>query len=80
MQNIQVTYKHSPLPSVLQECLPPHFCDAILRTGVSGIEEIRLRKGRTLTLTSRQKNLGCGLVVGEQELQEIFHRMCGGSL
>lgn len=80
MQNIQIAYKHSPLPPILGECLPPHFCDAILRTGASPIEEIRLRKGRTLTVTSRQKSLGCGIVVGERELQEIFNRMCGGSL
>ena len=81
MQNIQTVYKHSPLPSVLLGCLPPHFCDAIMRTGASPIEEIRLRKGRTLTVTSKQKNFQCGtLVVKERELQEIFHRMCGGSL
>lgn len=80
MQNIQIAYKHSSLPPILEECLPPHFCDAILRTGASPIEEIRLRKGRTLTVTSRQKSLGCGIVVGERELQEIFSRMCGGSL
>ena len=75
MQNIQIAYKHSSLPPILEECLPPHFCDAILRTGASPIEEIRLRKGRTLTVTSKQKNLGCGIVVGERELQEIFSRL-----
>lgn len=80
MQNIQTAYKHSPLPSVLRGCLPPHIWDAILRVGASPIEEIRLRSGRVLTVTSRQKNLGCGVVVGERELQEIFNRMCGGSL
>lgn len=80
MQNIQIAYKHSPLPPILEECLPPYFCDAILHTGASPIEEIRLRKGRILTIVSRQKNLGCGIVVGERELQEIFSRMCGGSL
>ncbi len=80
MQNIQIVYKHSPLPSVLRGCLPPHFCDAILRTGATPIEEIRLHKGRMLTVTSRQKSLGCGVVVSERELQEIFSRMCGGSL
>lgn len=80
MQNIQVAYKQSSLPSALLGCLPPHFCDAILRTGAFPIEEIRLHKGRTLTVTSRQKNLGCGIVVSERELQDIFSRMCGGSL
>lgn len=80
MQNIQIAYKHSPLPSVLRGCLPPHFCDAILRTEATPIEEIRLHRGRILTVTSRQKNLGCGVIVGEREIQEIFHRMCGGSL
>ena len=80
MQNIQIAYKHSPLPSVLLGCLPPHFCDAILRATNSPIEEIRLRKGRLLTVTSRQKSIGCGIVVSERELQEIFNRMCGGSL
>ncbi len=80
MQNIQIAYKQSSLPTALSGCLPPHFCDAILRTGASPIEEIRLHRGRTLTVTSRQKNLGCGIVVSEREIQEIFSRMCGGSL
>lgn len=80
MQTIQVTYKHSSLPSVLRGCLPPHYCDAILRAGVSPIEEIRLHSGRTLTLTSRKKNIKCGITVSEREIQDIFARMCGGSL
>ncbi len=80
MQNIQIAYKQSSLPTALLGCLPPHFCDAIARMGASPIEEIRLHKGRTLTVTSRQKNLGCGIVVSEREIQEIFNRMCGGSL
>lgn len=80
MQNIQIAYKPSSLPAVLRGCLPLHFCDAILRTGANPIEEIRLHRGRTLTVTSRQKNLGCGIVVSEREIQEIFSRMCGGSL
>ncbi len=80
MQNIQIAYKHSPLPSILRECLPLHFCDAILRVGATPIEEIRLHRGRVLTVTSKQKNLGCGITVSEREIQEIFTRMCGGSL
>lgn len=80
MQNIQIAYKHSLLPEALCECLPPHLCDAIRKAGAFPIEEIRLHKGRTLTVTSRQKKLGCGIVVGEREIQEIFSRMCGGSL
>ena len=80
MQNIQIAYKHSSLPGVLLGCLPQHFCDAILRTGACAIEEIRLHRGRILTVTSRQKTLGCGIVVGEREIQDVFSRMCGGSL
>lgn len=80
MQNIQIAYKQSCLPDVLMGCLPPHFCDAILRTGAYPIEEIRLHSGRILRITSRQKNLACGIVVSEREIEEIFNRMCGGSL
>ena len=80
MQNIQITTKQSPLPNALLWCLPQHVCDAILRTGISPIEEIRMHCGRMLTITSRQKNLGCGIVVSEHEMQETFNRMCGGSL
>lgn len=80
MQNIQIAYKHPPLPKNLSDCLPPHFCDAILRSGVTPIEEIRLRRGRVLTVTARQKSIGCGVLVEERQLQEIFNRMCGGSL
>ena len=80
MQNIQIAYKPSALPEVIRGCLPAHFCDAIARTGANPIDEIRLHSGRILTVTSRQKNLGCGIVVGEREIQEIFSRRCGGSL
>ena len=80
MQNIQIAYKHSSLPPVLRSCLPPHFCDTILRTGAYPIEEIRLHRGRILTVTSRLKNLGCGIVVSERDIQDVFSRMCGGSL
>ena len=80
MQNIQVAYKQSSLPDVLHAILPMHIRDAILCAGANPIEEIRLHSGRMLTVTSRQKNLGCGIVVGEREIQEIFNRMCGGSL
>ena len=80
MQNIQVSYKRSSLPRAVLECLPPHLCDAILRTGAAPIEEIRLRSGRVLAVTSRQKTLGCGVAVSEGEVQEIFSRMCRGSL
>ncbi len=80
MQNIQISYKHSPLPPVLERILPPHFCNAILRTGISAIEEIRLRKGRFLTVCARQKTLACGVAVTQDEIHQIFSRMCGGSL
>ena len=80
MQNIQIAYKQSSLPPVLLNCLPPHFCDALLRIGANPIEEIRLHCGRILTVTSRQKNLGCGIIVSEHDIQDIFNRMCGGSL
>ena len=80
MQNIQVLYKQSALPDVIKGCLPPHFYDAILRANVNSIEEIRLHSGRLLTITTRQKSLGCGIVVSEKEIQGIFNRMCGGSL
>ena len=80
MQNIQIAYKQSYLPDVLRRCLPMHIYDAILRTGVCPIEEIRLRRRRVLRVTSRQKNIDCGTIVTEREIQEIFNRMCGGSL
>jgi stage III sporulation protein AA len=80
MQNIQIAYKQSSLPSVLRESLPKYFSDAILRTGANPIEEIRMHRGRILTVTSKQKNLRCGIVVSEKDIQETFSRMCGGSL
>lgn len=80
MQNIQTVYKHSPLPPVLERILPPHLCSAILHMGLSAVEEIRLHKGRMLTVTARQKTLGCGVLVTEGDMHQIFARMCGGSL
>lgn len=80
MQRIETVYKQSPLPEVLRSCLPPHICDAILKTGAFPIEEIRLHRGRVVTVTSRQKKLGCGIEVSEGEVQEVFNRMCKGSL
>ena len=80
MQNIQIAYKHSPLPPIIEKILSPHFCDAILRTCATPIEEIRFHKGRYITVTARQKSFVCNVLVGEREIQEIFTRMCGGSL
>ena len=80
MQNIQIAYKPSSLPDVLRGCLPMHICDAILRTGACPIEEIRLRRGRVVKVTSKEKNIACNTVISEREIQEIFSRMCGGSL
>ena len=80
MHNIQVLHSYPPLPAVLCDILPSHIRDAILRTQATGIEEIRLRCGRTLCITARQKKLLCSVRIVDRELQEIFHRMCGGSL
>ena len=42
MQNIQIAHKPYSLPTVLRECLPLHFCDAILRMGANQIKSTRL--------------------------------------
>lgn len=80
MQNIQIAYKPYCLPDVLRECLPAHFCEAVLRLGANPIEEIRLHANRKIGVTSRQRKFKCPTVVTEHEMQEIFGRMCGGSL
>lgn len=80
MQSIQTVRTSTRLPDALVHCLPPQICDAILRAGIFPIEEIRLRSGRRICLTSRGGCYLCSATVNERELGEIFTRMCGGSI
>lgn len=80
MQSIQTLRTSALLPEALLRCLPPHFCDAIIRAGLSPLEEIRLRRERRISLTSRGRHCLCSLKAGEREIGEIFTRMCGGSI
>ncbi len=80
MQSIRTLHSPIALPAALQQCLPTHLQDAVLRSGVATIEEIRLRRDRLVSVTSRGRYYSTGVLVSEREINDIFHRMCGGSL
>ncbi len=76
-----------PLPFVLSEALPIHVQEAIEtgwqsvgRGGLGYLEEIRLRAGRSASLTVGGRNVLLPLRMTTPELFAILTKMCGGSL
>lgn len=70
-------------PAIPPWLLPPALSDALLSfVGEDGgdIEEIRLRAGRTASLTVGGRNLMTSVVLTGGDLTAILTHMCGGSL
>lgn len=80
MQSIKAVKNPIELPQRLLTCLPLPLCDAIRRCGVGCAEEIRIHRDRFCTVTSHGQSFSTGLTVSENEINDILHRMCGGSL
>ncbi|MBQ9760213.1 MAG: hypothetical protein IJW16_02565 [Clostridia bacterium] len=80
MQSIKAVYSSLDLPEKLIACLPIHLTDAIRRSGAPTAEEIRLHRGRNATVTAGGRNYPTNMTLNESEINDILHRMCGGSL
>ncbi len=80
MQAKATTQSAQLLPEELVATLPLHVRDAVRRTGVSCVEELRLYRGRRMSVTEGGRNHSTDLILCEREINEILHRMCGGSL
>jgi len=80
MQSIRVCHTQDLLPQELQDVLPNVFQDCIQKYAPTLIEELRLHRDRVATVTCRGISYSLHTVLCEREINEIFHRMCGGSL
>lgn len=80
MQSVRVLRQPAELPDKLYEILPRYLTDAIRRCGAWRAEELRLHRGRVATVTCSGRNFSTGVSLREDEMNDILHRMCGGSL
>lgn len=81
MQSIRAIHSSGcELPDKLVSCFPMQLTDAIRRCGATVAEEIRLHRDRVCSVTCNGQNYMTNNVLGENEINEILHRMCGGSL
>ena len=68
------------LPSALHGVLPYRLLDEIRATGLSAIEEIRLRSGRAVFLTTPVGNVMLKTVLSRMEVENVLQMICDGSL
>ena len=80
MQSVRVLRQPAELPDKLYEVLLRYLTDAIRRCGAWRAEELRLHRGRLATVTCSGRNFSTGVSLREDEMNDILHRMCGGSL
>ncbi len=80
---ISISYaeKNEKYPTALRRFLPESLCREIDQSPIrSGIEEIRLRGGGHVTLTTSRGNIFLKTVLSKNQLAEILAKMCGHSL
>ena len=81
MQSITTTKaKMTEIPEKLAACLPLRVYDALRRSGAPSAEELRLHRDRIATVTYGGRNYPTNVILNDVEINEILHRMCGGSL
>ncbi len=80
MQTIQYTHARLTLPEVLARVLPEHLIEGICHCGAPDMEELRLHRDRYASIHARGKNYSIKICLTEKEMNEIFKRMCAGSL
>ena len=67
------------LPEQLWRVLPSYLCDAVQRCRLP-VEELRLYANRFAVLKSGGQTHPLGIILGDGQISEILHAMCGGSL
>lgn len=80
MPSIHSEYRSHLLPDCVSRILPPFILEAVLRCGISTVEEIRLRCGGLCCVVSNQRTYPLGIHVDEPLLRQLLQKMCGGSL
>ena len=80
MEQIHSLRSPPQLPETLYPILGAGICDILTRCGAPRIEELRLHAARIATVNCGGKTFSTGLVLTQEELDEIFKRMCGFSL
>ena len=72
--------KQEKYPVFLKRFLPESLCREIDLVPISAIEEIRLRAGARVTLTTSRGNIFLKSVFSQKEIADILSDMCGHSL
>lgn len=80
MQQIHTLRAPPQLPEVLYSVLGATVCDTLIRCGARHIEEIHLQAARLSTVICGGKCFLTDLILTEEEMNDIFKRMCGFSL
>lgn len=64
------------------ECLPSHMAEAVKKLAMRGItvNEIRLREGGPMSVTSGEKNIFTGIKCSEHDLSECTSHLCRHSV
>ena len=80
--NIANTKPKSICPKSLEEYLPARICEEInsLGNSISKIEEIRLRSGGHVSLTTNKGNLFLRSTLSYSEIKDVLAAMCNNSL
>lgn len=74
------TEKREKYPALLRRFLPETLCREIDLTTVYGLEEIRLRAGARVSLTTSRGNIFLKSAISQKEISDILSNMCGHSL
>lgn len=80
MQIIRQAARVGQIPPRLLAALPTRLAQALNRSDLPAIEELRLHSGRLSTVTSFGKNLSTGVVLSEDELADVLKKVCSNSL
>lgn len=79
MKIVEHKKKEQKLPEVLNALLPEKLIAAVLASGASCAEEIRLHAGRVCTVSCGKKNYDTGILLSQAELADLVSAMCRGS-
>lgn len=80
MQTIRINRATELIPPALAALLPARLCEAIEHSRAPFAEELRLHADREASLTVSGRNIGLGLSLSAEEMQELLRKMCAGSL
>ena len=80
MQTNPITQKTPVLPQTLLSLLPSPLVDAIAKSGLPSVEELRLHADRFAYAVCGGRNYRLGAAIDGETLKKMLHRLCQGSL